>query len=179
MGAGTATLTFMIGCDPSIADKVRSVVAMMGKSIFHCGPVGAGVGVKLINNYLSGCSILAVSEALNIGVKMGLDPKVLTDILNVSSGQCWVTSKNNPVPGVQPDAPASKGYKGGFAIELATSVIELGVKTAESVDAKLTLAPALLHAFQSACEDPRCKGLDARVMYRWVSDTNAGAIEES
>ena len=109
---------------------------------------------------------------------MGLDPKVLTDILNVSSGQCWVTSKNNPVPGVMP-GPASNGYKGGFAIELATGVIDLAVKTAESVNAKMTLAPAVQHAFHSACEDPRCKGLDARVMYRWVSDTNAGAEEES
>jgi len=86
MAAKAGTLTHMIGCDTEVADEVKNVVGMTGTSMFYCGPVGAGVGVKLINNYLSGCSILAASEALNIGVKMGSDPKLLTDILNVSSG---------------------------------------------------------------------------------------------
>jgi len=179
MGARDATLTFMIGADDKIVDQVKSVVAMMGKSLFHCGPVGAGVGVKLINNYLSGCSILCSSEALNMGVKMGIDPRVLTDIINVSSGQCWVTTKNNPVPGITPGGAASNGYKGGFAIELCTSVIELAVRAADAVGAKLILAPSILQGFKSACEDDRCRGLDARSIYRWISDTNAGALEDA
>lgn len=62
---------------------------------------------------------------------------------------------------------------------MASGVIDLAVKTAASVDAKLTLAPALQSAFHAACQDSRCKGLDARVIYRWVSDTNAGAGDVS
>ena len=165
----------MIGCDDSILDKVKAVVSMTGKQLFHCGAIGDGVSIKLINNYIAICSMLATSEGLNMGVKMGIDPKKLTDIISASSGQNWVISKNNPVPGVQSDSVASRGYKGGFAIELAAGCIDLALKGAETVGAKMTLGPTLQNAYHEAMEDPRCKGLDARSIYRWVSDTNAGA----
>lgn len=100
MGAEDGTLTFMVGTNdaPSFS-VVKDVLSTMGKrdSIFHCGAVGAGTAFKVINNYLSAITSLAASEALNIGSKMGLDVKLLTDVINVSGGQCWVTSKSNPV----------------------------------------------------------------------------------
>ena len=164
----------MIGCDESILEKVKKVVGMTGKSLFHCGPIGSGVTVKVINNYMSICNMLAASEGLNLGVKMGIDPKKLTDIINASSGQSWCTLKNNPVPGVQPDSVASRGYKGGFAIELAAGCIDLAVKGAEDVGAKLVLGDALQRTWHEAMEDPKCKGMDARVIYRWISEADAG-----
>lgn len=100
MGAEEGTLTFMVGTNNGQAFPVaKEVLATMGKSdsIFHCGEVGAGTAFKVINNYLSAITSLAASEALNIGSKMGLDVKLLTDVINVSGGQCWVTSKSNPV----------------------------------------------------------------------------------
>lgn len=169
----------MIGCDDDVFDKVKAVVSMTGKSLFHCGPIGSGVTIKLINNYIAITNMISASEGLNMGVKMGIDPKKLTDIINASSGQSWVTLKNNPVPGVQPDSTASRGYKGGFAIELAAGCIDLAVKGAEDVGAKLALGPALQSAWHTAMEDPRCKGLDARSIYRWLSDTNAGGERQS
>lgn len=54
------------------------------QSTFLCGGVGAGVSFKIINNYISAIASLASSEALNIGVKLGLDPKRLTDVINAS-----------------------------------------------------------------------------------------------
>ena len=164
----------MIGCDDQILDKVKGVVGMTGKSLFHCGPIGNGVTVKLINNYIAITNMLSCSEGLNMGVKMGIDPKMLTEIINASSGQSWVSSKNNPVPGVQPDSVASRGYKGGFAIELASGCIDLAVKGANDAGAKLALGSTLQTTWHEAMEDPRCKGFDARSIYRWISDTNAG-----
>ncbi|KAL6362959.1 hypothetical protein LRP88_02359 [Fusarium phalaenopsidis] len=111
MGASAGTLTFMVGCAPSLSDEVFPIVKWylghMGnrEGIFLCGDVGAGTAFKIINNYLSAITSLAASEALNIGVKAGLDPKTLTDVINASGGQCWVTSKSNPVPGVQANVP--------------------------------------------------------------------------
>ena len=139
-------------------------------SLFHCGPIGSGVSVKLLNNYLSVSNIILASEALNLGTKIGLDPKKVTDIINASSGMSWITAKNNPVPGVQADSVASKGYKGGFAIELAAGCIELANKMAEDAGAKMVLGPTTLRAWEEAMEDPRCKGLDARSIYRWISE---------
>jgi 3-hydroxyisobutyrate dehydrogenase len=164
----------MIGCDDSILPRVKAVMSMTGKSesLFHCGPIGSGVSVKLINNYLSVTNILVASEGLNLGMKMGLDPKKLTDIINASSGQTWITMRNNPVPGVQPDSVASRGYKGGFAIELAEECIELANKMAGDVGAKLALGPRTLEVWREAMVDPRCKGLDARSIFRWISESD-------
>lgn len=128
MGAEAGTLTFMVGASsPASFEAVKPILAHMGKgeSVFHCGDVGAGTAFKVINNYLSAITSLAASEALNIGSKMGMDTKLLTDVINVSGGQCWVTSHSNPVPGVQANVPSSRGYEGGFRLELCTKVLQV------------------------------------------------------
>ena len=100
-GAKNGTLAFMVGTDrPDTAfARVGQFLQLMGnpKSIFLCGGVGAGVSFKIINNYISAVASLASSEALNIGVKLGLDPKRLTEVINASGGQTWITSNINPV----------------------------------------------------------------------------------
>ena len=60
-----------------------------------------------------GISMLAVSEAMNLGVKLGADPRTLAAIINTSSGRCWSSDTYNPVSGVQPNVPSSRGYTGG------------------------------------------------------------------
>lgn len=162
----------MIGCDERILDRVLSVVKMTGKaeSLFHCGQIGSGVTVKLINNYLSVTNILCASEALNLGIKMGLEPRRLTDIVNASSGQSWITSRNNPVPGVHEGSVASNGYKGGFDISLAAGCIELANKMAGDVGAKMVLGQRSEEVWHQAMESELCKGLDARSVFRWISE---------
>jgi len=177
MGAQAGTLTFMVGCPPSasaaVYPVVKSYLSHMGspEGIFLCGDVGAGTAFKIINNYLSAITSLAASEALNIGVKAGLDPKLLTDVINVSGGQCWVTSKSNPVPGVQENVPSSRGYEGGFRIELCAKVLGMGKKLAEDVGARTVLADPTLGAFAEAIGDERYKGKDARVVYKWLNES--------
>lgn len=172
MGAQKGTLTFMVGSNESIFESVRDVLKHMGnpEGIFHCGDVGAGTAFKVINNYLSAITSLAASEALNIGDKMGLDLKLLTDVINISGGQCWVTSKSNPVPGIHANAPASRGYEGGFRIELCTKVLQMGSDLGRMVGARTILDRPTLDAFHEAAADPRYKGKDARVVYRWLNE---------
>ena len=143
MGAQAGTLTFMVGADTAsnqdahVFVTVKSELSHIGKpeNVFLCGDVGAGTALKISNKYLSAITSLAASEALNIGTKMGLDPKLLTDVINTSGGQCWVTSKSNPVPGVHPNVPASRAYEGGFRIELCKKVLGMGSQLAETVGA--------------------------------------------
>lgn len=178
MGAQAGTLTFMVGAesatnsDGQVFSRVKSVLSHMGKPdcVFLCGEVGAGTAFKIINNYLSAITSLAASEALNIGVKMGLDPKLLTDVINTSGGQCWVTSQSNPVPGVHPNAPASRDYEGGFRIELCKKVLGMGSQLAEMVGARTILDKPTLEAFEEAAGDERYKGKDARVVYKWLNE---------
>lgn len=177
MGAQAATLTFMVGCPPAksanIFPLVRSYLQHMGNpaGIFLCGDVGAGTAFKIINNYLSAITSLAAAEALNMGVKAGLDPKLLTDVINASGGQCWVTSRSNPVPDVQADAPSSRGYEGGFRIELCAKVLGMGSRLADMVGARTVLDLPTLQAFTEAMADERYRGKDARVVYKWLNES--------
>lgn len=82
----------MIGCSNAILDRVKYIVSMTGTNLFHCGPVGAGVTVKLINNYLAMTSLLVASEGINMGIKMGIDPKKFSEVINVSSGMNWMST---------------------------------------------------------------------------------------
>ncbi|KAF2221515.1 3-hydroxyisobutyrate dehydrogenase [Elsinoe ampelina] len=180
MGAEKGTLTFMVGvtAKPSFP-AIKEVLSTMGPAdaIFLCGDVGAGTAFKIINNYLSAITSLAASEALNIGAKMNLDLKLLTDVINVSGGQCWVTSKSNPVPGVQENVPSSRGYENGFRIELCKKVLGMGSRLAEMVGARTVLDRPTLEAFEEAAADERYKGKDARVVYKWLNESEVRRSE--
>ena len=66
--------------------------------------------------------IVLFSETLNLGNRLGLDPAVLSQIINAASGRCWSSDTYNPVPGVIETVPSSNGYKGGFGTTLMTKV---------------------------------------------------------
>jgi len=172
-GANDGTLTFMVGADEEAAfERAKSVLKYMGKekNIYLCGDIGAGSAFKVLNNYLSAIISIASSETLNIGVKMGLDPKKLTDVIQASGGQNWILEYANPCPGVKPGVSSSRKYEGGFRVELCTKVFKMGVKLAEMVGAKTVLSTATKESFEAVCADPRFKGKDARVVYKWLAD---------
>lgn len=117
-GASKAILTFMVGAaltDPNFP-LLKEVFSYMGTSIHALGGPSLGLAAKLSNNYLSGMIALATAEAMNLGMRLGLDPKVLSDCFATSSGGSWVNSTVNPVPGVCPDAVTSQDYEGGFKV---------------------------------------------------------------
>lgn len=170
MGAEAATLSFMIGCDDSLYPEVFSICSLMGQesSIFHCGARGSGLKIKLLNNYLSSLTALATAETMNIGIRAGLDARRLNDVLNASSGMSFNSKVNNPVPGLTPGNAASKGYVGGFSLELCLGVLELGYKAAQNVGARTVLGEPMLHAFRDASKSEQYVGKDSKVIYRWL-----------
>ncbi len=94
----------MVGAEAqTIFEKVKPILAHMGKNIVYCGANGNGQVAKIVNNMLLGISMVAASEAMNLGVRLGMDPKLLAGILNTSSGRCWSTEVYNPCPGVLPN----------------------------------------------------------------------------
>ncbi|GBP78873.1 3-hydroxyisobutyrate dehydrogenase, mitochondrial [Eumeta japonica] len=125
MGAQNATLAFMAGGRKEDFDRSVPLLKAMGAKQFHCGAVGAGQVAKLSNNMLMGITGMATAECMNMGIKMGLDPKVLLDVLNNSSARSWSTEVYCPVPGLVPTAPSSRNYDGGFKNELMVKDLEL------------------------------------------------------
>lgn len=90
-GAKTASLVFMTGGDAADVARAKPVLDAMGKQVFHLGPLGAGHAMKSINNLVTAMTFLATAEGLALGVKLGLDPDVMTDVMNVCTSESWIT----------------------------------------------------------------------------------------
>ena len=138
-GAIAGTLTFMVGGDTAALERARPLLEKMGANIFHAGSVGAGQTAKICNNMLLGILMAGTSEAIALGVANGLDPKVLSEIMRRSSGGNWALEKYNPYPGVHENAPASKGYAGGFGTDLMLKDLGLAQENATAMKASTPL----------------------------------------
>lgn len=170
MGAENGTLSFMIGSPKALYPRVLEICKLLGKesSIFHCGDLGSGLKTKLLNNYLSSLTALATAETINIGIRGGLDAHLLNKVLNASSGMNFNSITNNPVPGLTPGNAASKGYVGGFSLELCLGVLELGYKVAQDLGAKTVLGKPMLDAFRDAAQNSDFQGKDSKIIYKWL-----------
>ncbi|NRA22021.1 MAG: 3-hydroxyisobutyrate dehydrogenase [Oceanospirillaceae bacterium] len=130
-GAVAGTLSFMVGASDQQFSQAKPILEVMGKNIFHAGVQGSGQIAKACNNMLLAILMTGTSEALNMGVDNGLDPKVLSEIMRLSSGGNWALEVYNPYPGVMPNAPASNGYQGGFQVDLMSKDLGLAMALSE------------------------------------------------
>ncbi|MCW8452074.1 3-hydroxyisobutyrate dehydrogenase [Legionella quinlivanii] len=146
-GAKAGTLTFMVGGREYALDKARTVLNSMGKLIIYAGNAGSGQAAKICNNMILGATMIAVSEAFNLGQALGLSAEKLHEVVNSSSGQCWVTSKYMPVPDVIPDVPANNNYHPGFTVAMMLKDLMLSQKAATmtGVHTPITGRAALLY----------------------------------
>ncbi len=149
VGAAAGTLTFMVGGEPDAFQRAQPILAAMGKNIVHCGAAGNGQVAKVANNMLLGISMIGVAEAMSLGVALGMDAKVLAGIINTSSGRCWASEVNNPFPGVLENAPASRGYSGGFGTDLMLKDLGLASEAARHVRQPVILGALAQQLYQS------------------------------
>ncbi|SDO63773.1 3-hydroxyisobutyrate dehydrogenase [Halomonas shengliensis] len=117
-GAKAGTLTFIVGGEAAGFEQAKPVLEAMGKNIFHAGDSGAGQVAKICNNMLLGILMSGTAEALALGVKNGMDPAVLSEIMKQSSGGNWALNVYNPWPGVMEGSAAGRDYQGGFLTDL-------------------------------------------------------------
>lgn len=169
VGAQDSTLTFMLGASSrsgQLVERVKPILALMGKKTVHLGEQGMGLSGKLANNYLLAVTNIATAEAMNMGIKFGLDPKALGELINGSSGRCWASEINNPVPGVSPGAPAEREYDGGFGTSLMKKDLRLAIEAAAEAGAKLELAQKTKEVYEEVEKMEPSK--DFSVVYKWL-----------
>lgn len=147
-GAAAGTLTFMVGASEALFASIEPVLQCMGRRIVHCGDVGNGQVAKICNNLLLGISMIGVSEAMALGTKEGIDPKVLADIINASSGRCWSSELYNPYPGIVETAPASNDYQGGFGVDLMLKDLGLATDAARQIRQPLPMGALAQQLYQ-------------------------------
>jgi 3-hydroxyisobutyrate dehydrogenase-like beta-hydroxyacid dehydrogenase len=176
-GAAAGTLAFLVGHkEPSVeelsteASRLKNAISFMAASqkVFYCGGLGMGLAAKIANNYLSGTHLLAAAEALNIGIRLGVDKYLLYKVIQNSTGQSFMFDNVHPVPGVVPHAPSSNDYKGGFRTQMMVKDMTLGVDAAKKVGCRTTLGPAALEFYKEAAVDPRCMDRDVSVIWRFL-----------
>jgi len=147
-GAQAGTLTFMVGGEAAVLERARPWLETMGSHIFHAGASGCGQTAKVCNNMLLGILMLGTSEALRLGMANGMDPAALSQIMSKSSGRNWALEVYNPCPGVMPTAPASRGYQGGFGVDLMLKDLGLAVEAAQSHAAATPLGELARQQYQ-------------------------------
>ncbi|KFZ31686.1 3-hydroxyisobutyrate dehydrogenase [Pseudidiomarina salinarum] len=129
-GARAGTLTFICGGEAAAVENARAVLNDMGKNVFHAGESGAGQVAKICNNMLLSVLMAGTAEALQLGIAHGLDAKTLSEIMLKSSGRNWTLEVYNPCPGVMANVPSSKGYEGGFLVDLMSKDLGLAQQAA-------------------------------------------------
>jgi 3-hydroxyisobutyrate dehydrogenase len=95
-GAQAGELTIFVGGDETILNRHRSVLEVISKKIFHAGPLGTGLAAKLVTNLLWFINAVAIGEGMVLGVKAGIEPTMLWDIIKLSAGNSWVAEHDVP-----------------------------------------------------------------------------------
>lgn len=175
LGAINATIAFYVGCavsDPNL-ERLTPLLRTMGSRVIPCGGPSLGLAAKLSNNYLSGVITIACAEAMDMGMRAGIDARVLASVFSAGTAQNAICDLFNPVPGVCPKAPSSHGYQGGFRVQLMRKDITLALDMARSLGTRNALGLTTLGVYAAASEAPECKDLDSRVVYRLL-----GGVED-
>ncbi|HTZ86760.1 MAG TPA: NAD(P)-dependent oxidoreductase [Solirubrobacteraceae bacterium] len=144
-GAEAGTLTVMAaGRDETLA-AVRPLLDELARNVFHVGAEpGLGQLAKVINNLLSATALVASGEAVALGVKEGLDARVLLDVLNASSG------RNSATAVKLPDAVLTRSFDVGFALSLMNKDVQICLREARAAGLDLPIGEAVADAFAEA-----------------------------
>jgi 3-hydroxyisobutyrate dehydrogenase len=133
-GAQAAELVFMVGGESSSVKRVLPLLHVLGRQVFHLGPVGAGHVMKSINNLITAVTFLATAEGLIIGKGYGLDPAVMNDVLNESTGMSWISRTHIP------QRIISRRFDDPFKFELMVKDINIALRVADDLGLKMQLS---------------------------------------
>ncbi len=129
-GARAGTLAVMAACERGVFDDLEPMLKIIGRP-FHVGTrPGLGQTMKLVNNLLSGAALAITSEAVVMGVKAGLEPDVMIDVLNAASG------RNSATQDKFPRAILPRRFDAGFSTGLMYKDLKLFMEEAESWDSR-------------------------------------------
>ena len=146
MGAEAGKLTVMVGGDVAVFERCREILQVIGENIYHVGGVGSGNTVKLVNNLLSLVNVVAMSEGMVLGVKAGVSPETLHDVVNVSSGRSYASEVKLP-------RFISQGhFEPGFALDLAYKDLGLALDLGREMGVPLHVTSVVRQVYELARE---------------------------
>lgn len=165
-GAEDGTLTIMVGGKKDVYEKVLPLFKVMGQNIYHIGETGSGSVVKLINNLMVAFHTQAVSEAVTLGKKMGVDLDLLFNILNNSYAQSRIYDRHYN------SFIAKDQFEAGFAIKLLHKDMKLAEEMASGADMDLPIGTKLTDLLADAIENGLAEQ-DMSALYVLLNNTLA------
>lgn len=146
-GAEKGSLAVMVSGSAEAFARARPLLEIIGRPILVGDAPGQGQAVKLLNNFLSATAMAATAEAMALGVKAGLDPAVMLDVFNASSGRNTATTDKFP------RSVLDRSFNYGFRTVLLHKDVRLCRDFAESLGASLTVVPAVDRAWERAAAE--------------------------
>lgn len=140
------SLAILVGGEAEELEKQRTLLETLGTKVLHIGAAGAGHAAKALNNYVSAAGLVATVEALRIAERFGIDPAVMTDVLNASSGRS--NTSDNKVKQFM----LSGTYASGFALQLMTKDLKIARSLAENLGYPMTLGRLCADIWEEAAQ---------------------------
>ncbi len=168
-GAKAAELVFMVGGAAADLERVRPLLAAMGKAVFHVGGLGAGHAMKCLNNLITSVNLLALSEGLAMGKRYGLDPEAMVDVLNVSTGMSWVAQTHIK------QRVISRRFDDPFKLALMVKDIGIAMALARATGTPAPLSEAAQRLWRAAA-DAASPDASVSELVRWVERTSGTEI---
>jgi 3-hydroxyisobutyrate dehydrogenase len=151
--AGSGKLVFLVGGEGPVLERCRPILATLGSEIHHVGPLGSAQVVKIVNNVMSMGNVAVAAEAMVLGVKAGMDPERLFEILSTSGGRSHHFLKR--FPNVLAGDFASR-----FSIALSRKDLGLAARLAESLGVPMLTLSVVRQVYEAAA----ASGLDGQDM---------------
>ncbi len=139
-GAEEGNLCIMVGGKREILERCRPILETMGKDIFYIGTNGQGHIVKLLGNLISISNMAIIAESFALGTKLGVDPKVLFDVLINTAADSFIL--RTQIPGV-----LSRNFTPGFKAKLASKDINLALELAKNEEVPLFVGATVSQLF--------------------------------
>ncbi len=166
-GAVDGTLTIMAGGDPGVIERCRPVLEAMGRRIVHTGALGSGHALKSLNNTISAAGLLIATEAFLVGRRFGLEPAVMAEVVNSSTGM------NHATLNKMGRFVFSREFDSGFSLDLMVKDLEIALGLARDTGTATPFA-ALSREIWAQAKNNLEPGRDHTEIVRWL-ERSAGA----
>jgi 3-hydroxyisobutyrate dehydrogenase-like beta-hydroxyacid dehydrogenase len=141
--AGSGKLVFLVGGENAVLERCRPLLLTLGTEIHHVGPLGSGQIIKLVNNVMSIGNVAVAAEAMVLGVKAGMDPQRLFDILSTSGGRSHHFLKRFP-------NVLAGDFTPYFGIGLSRKDVSLALGMAAKLEVPMLVASTVRQVYEAA-----------------------------
>ncbi|MFJ8064692.1 NAD(P)-dependent oxidoreductase [Psychrobacillus sp. NPDC096426] len=142
--AEDGTLSIMVGGEVADFEEVKPLLNFIGQNIIHVGEIGAGHTIKALNNMISATTLAATGEAMALGVKLGLDPTKMLDVINSSTGKSFSSDFKFP------NQVLTRNFEIGFTLDLMVKDLKIALSMAEEEKVPMFISSASFQLWKQA-----------------------------